>query len=104
MSALEKALNHSKNIGVEEYEIAVVRKKTTTVRITDSEIAEIKQNFDNSYGIRLIHNKKIASVQTTNQQEIEKIIDDAFKTSSNLKSREFWKGLPYKVSSKQQYI
>ena len=101
MSALEKALNHSKNIGIEEYEIAIVRKKITTVRITDSEIAEIKQNFDNSYGIRLIHNKKIASVQTTNQQEIEKIIDDAFKTSSNLKSREFWKGLPYKVSSKQ---
>ena len=101
MSALEKALNHSKNIGIEEYEIVIVRKKITTVRITDSEIAEIKQNFDNSYGIRLIHNKKIASVQTTNQQEIEKIIDDAFKTSSNLKSREFWKGLPYKVSSKQ---
>jgi len=101
LSALEKALNHSKNIGIEEYEIAIVRKKITTVRITDSEIAEIKQNFDNSYGIRLIHNKKIASVQTTNQQEIEKIIDDAFKTSSNLKSREFWKGLPYKVSSKQ---
>ena len=58
MSALEKALNHSKNIGVDECEIVAVKKKIITVRITDSEIAEIKQNFDEAYGIRLIHNKK----------------------------------------------
>ena len=46
MSALDKALNHSKNIGVNECEIVFVKKKIITVRITDSEIAEIKQNFD----------------------------------------------------------
>ena len=94
MSALEKALNHSKNIGIDECEIVVVKKKITTVRITDSEIAEIKQNFDENYGIRLIHNKKIISIQTTDQQEIEERIDNAFKTSSKLKTREFWRGLP----------
>ena len=58
MSALEKALNHSKKIGVDECEVVLVEKKITTARITDSEIAEIKQNFDENYDIRLIHDKK----------------------------------------------
>ena len=101
MSALEKALNHSKNIGIEESEIVFVRKKITTVRITDSKIIEIKQNFDKNYGMRLFHGKKIASVQTTNHQEIKKIIDSAFKTSLSLKPREFWRGLPHNIATKQ---
>ncbi|MBT8243129.1 MAG: TldD/PmbA family protein [Nitrosopumilus sp.] len=96
MSALEKALNHSKKIGVDECDIVRVNKKITTVRITDSEIAEIKQNFDESFGIRLIANKKIASMKTTNEQEIEQTIDSSLKSLSNLKPREFWKGLPDK--------
>jgi len=101
LSALDKALNHSKNVGVKECEIVFVKKKIITVRITDSEIAEIKQNFDENYGIRLIHDKKIASIQTTNQQEIEERIDSAFKTSSILKARDFWRGLPYNTTLKQ---
>jgi len=101
LSALDKALKHSKNIGINECEIVVVKKKIITVRITDSEIVEVKQNFDENYGIRLIHDKKIASIQTTNQQEIEKTIDSAFKTSSKLKSRDFWGGLPHNVTLKE---
>jgi len=101
LSALDKALNHSKNIGINECEIVVVKKKIITVRITESEITEIKQNFDEDYGIRLIHDKKIVSIQTTNQQEIEERIDSAFKTSSKLKARDFWKGLPYDATLKQ---
>ena len=101
MSALDKALNHSKNIGINECEIVIVKKKITTVRVTDSEIAEIKQNFSEDYGIRLIHDKKIASIQTTNQQDIEKAINNAFKTSSNLNARDFWGGLPHDTALKQ---
>ena len=101
MSALEKALNHSKNLGIDECEIVIVKKKIITVRITDSEIVEIKQNFDENFGIRLIHKNKIVSIQTTNQQNIEKEIDGAFQISSGLKPREFWKGLPYKLTPKQ---
>ena len=101
MSALEKALVHSKNVGIDECEIVVSKKKIITIRITDSEIAEIKQNFEEDYGIRLVHDKKIASIQTTNSQEIEKSIDNAFSTSLNLKPREFWKGLPFEVDYKQ---
>jgi len=101
LSALDKALNHSKNIGINECEIVAVKKKIITVRITDSEIAEIKQNFDEDYGIRLIHDKKIVSIKTTNQQEIENRIDSAFKISSKLKARDFWKGLPYDTTPNQ---
>ena len=100
MSALEKALSYSKKVGIDECDIIKVKKKITTVRITDSEIAEIKQNFDESFGIRLIHDKKIASMQTTNEEEIEKTIDSTFRTLANLKSREFWEGLPHKVEYK----
>jgi len=101
LSALEKALSHSKEIEIEECEVIRVNKKITTVRITDSEIAEIKQNFDESFGIRLIHDKKITSIETTNEEDIEKTIDKAISTLSNLRSREFWRGLPYKIKQKK---
>ncbi len=100
MSIVENALNHSKKIGIDECEIVLVKKKITTVRITDSEIVEIKQNFDESYGVRIIHQKKIASCQTTDKENINKNIENIFDTISNLKPREFWKGLPYKTSLK----
>ena len=94
MSALEKALQHSKKKQIDECEIVSVKKNITTIRITDSEIAEIKQNFDESYGIRIIHDKKIASIQTTKQENIEDSVESAFSTIPNLKPREFWQGLP----------
>ena len=96
MSALERALTHSNNIGIDECEVVVVKKNITTVRITDSEIVEIKQNFDENYGIRLIHQKKIASIQTTNKEKITDSIDEGLKIALKLKSREFWRGLPDK--------
>ena len=101
MSALEKALHYSKKIGVDECDVVKVKKKITTVRITDSEIVEIKQNFDESFGIRLIQDKKITSTQTTNEEEIEKSIENAFKTFANLKTREFWRGLPHKTEYRE---
>ena len=94
MSALEKAIIHSKNIGIDECEVVVVKKNITTVRITDSEIVEIKQNFDKNYGVRIIHQKKIISIQTTNEENILDSIEKGLKTTLKLKSREFWKGLP----------
>ncbi|KEQ56479.1 Protein PmbA [Marine Group I thaumarchaeote SCGC AAA799-E16] len=100
MSALEKALQHSKKKQIDECEIVSVKKNITTIRITDSEIAEIKQNFDESFGIRIIHEKKIASSQTTKIEDIENSIDSAVSTIPNLKPREFWQGLPTSVSGR----
>jgi len=96
LSALDKAVTHSKNKGIDEFEIIAIKKNITTVRITDSEIVEIKQNFDKNYGARLIHQKKITSLQTTNIENITDIIDEGLETTIKLKPRKFWKGLPQK--------
>ena len=96
MSALDKAIRHSKNIGIDECEIVVVKKNITTIRITDSEIVEIKQNFDENYGVRIIHQKKISTIQTTNKENILNSIEKGLETILRLKPREFWKGLPGK--------
>jgi len=96
LSALEKAIIHSKNMGIDECEVVVVKKNITTVRITDSEIVEIKQNFDKNYGVRIIHQKKITSIQTTNKENILDSIENGLKTTLKLRPREFWKGLPEK--------
>ena len=101
MSALEKAITYSNKIGVDECEIIKIIKNITTVRITDSEIVEIKQNFDQNYGIRLIQQKKIASIQTTSNEKIFDGIDKGLKTTQKIKPREFWRGLPDKKESVQ---
>jgi len=98
LSAFEKALNHSKKIGIDECEIVFSKRKVTTVRITDSNIAELKQNFDESYGIRLIKDKKIFATQS-NEDKLENIIEESSKFASNIKPRNFWNGLPHYIKS-----
>ena len=100
MSALDKALDHSRKLKIDECEIVHVKRKTTTVRITDSEIFELKQNLDENYGIRIIHDKKISSIQTSNGNEIQKSIEDSLQTISHLKPRKFWKSLPHELKSR----
>ena len=101
MSALEKALDHSQKLKIDECEIVHVKRKITTVRITDSEIFELKQNLDENYGVRIIHDKKISSVQTNNDKEIQRAIEDGIQITSHLKPREFWKSLPHELKSKK---
>ena len=98
MSAFDKASIFSKKFAIDECEIVFVKKKIITVRITDSEITEIKQNFDENYGVRLIHQKKISSFQSSDESEIEKIIKKSLKTTTHLKPRSFWKSLPYTIN------
>ena len=100
MSALEKALNQSKNLGIDECEVIKVQKKTTTARITDSEITEVKQNFDKNYGVRVINKKRITSFQTTDELSIKNLMIESLGQSLNLKPREFWRGLPYEKPNK----
>jgi PmbA protein len=49
LSALDKALEYSRKLKIDECEIVHVKRKTITVRITDSEIFELKQNQKNSF-------------------------------------------------------
>ena len=97
MSAFEKALNYSKKNRIDECEIIFSDRKITTIRITDSNIAELKQNFEKNYGIRIIKNKKIIATQTSNEKELEKVIDEALEFTDNIKPINFWQNLPYNI-------
>ena len=99
MSACEKALTHAKNLKIDECESVFSQRKIITVRITDSEIAEIKQNQENSLGIRVIHQKRISSAQTANIEEVSKTVEQAFGLSALPKPKDFWKSLPFEFKS-----
>ncbi|MEE8255274.1 MAG: DNA gyrase modulator, partial [Nitrosopumilaceae archaeon] len=94
MSACEAALTRAKNLHIDECEAIFVQKKIFTVRITDSEIAEIKQNQDRNLGIRVINQKKISSAQTNNPDKYSRIIEQALQSSKFLKPIKYWKSLP----------
>jgi len=99
LSACEAALAHAINLHIDECEAVFVKKKIITVRITDSEIAEIKQNEDSNLGVRIINQKKISSAQTSNIDEAAKLVDQAFQTLQYLKSKNYWKSLPFEFKA-----
>lgn len=74
----------------DECESVFCAKKTITIRITDSEIAEIKENHERSIGVRIVKDKKISSAQSTILDP--KIVEQAVKNSASLARREFWGG------------
>ena len=86
MSACDRALSHAKNLHIEECEAIFVQKKIITVRITDSEIAEIKQNYDKNLGVRVINQKRISSAGTSNPDDAVKIVELALDSSRDRKS------------------
>lgn len=106
MSVCEKVLFHAKNQKIDECEVVFSQRKIITVRITDSEIAEIKQNQEKSLGIRIINQKRISSAQTTNIEEGPKIVEQALVSSAISKPKEFWKSLPseFKSSSRIEQL
>lgn len=61
--------------------------------MTDSEIAEIKENYEKSIGVRIIQDKKISSAQST-ILDSTKIVQEALRAGKNLSSRQFWKSFP----------
>lgn len=93
MSVCDSVISFANKARADECEAVFCTKKTITVRITDSEIAEIKENHDKSIGIRLIHDKRISSCQST-ILEPSRLVDEAIKSSKVLTKREFWKSLP----------
>ncbi len=93
MSACERAIDYAKAKGIDECEAVNVKRKTITVRITDSQIAETKENVEQSIGIRIIHGKKISSAQTSIVENYKKTIDQALELSNITKPKPFWKSL-----------
>lgn len=97
MSACEKVLSKAKSLHLDECEAFYVERKITTVRITDSEIAELKQNQERGFAVRIIHEKRIGSAKTTNFENSEEILEKALKSTSFVKPKNFWKSLPFSV-------
>ena len=93
MSVCNDVISYARKINVDECESILCSKKIITVRITDSEIAEIKENHEKSLGIRLIHKKRISGAKTTTL-EPDKIVDNALKSTKSVTERKFWKTLP----------
>lgn len=93
MSYCDDILVKSRVLHLDECEIASIQKNITTVRITDSEIAEVKQNQGESVAVRIIDKKRIISGRTSTNEEnfLEKILE----TRQFAKPKNFWKTLPY---------
>lgn len=96
MTILEDALARSRNAGIDECELVRAVRNVTTIRITDSAVAEVKQGIDDRYGIRLIHQNRIASVQSTGDR-LQGSIDCALELSRRVRPVEFWNGLPHEA-------
>ncbi len=77
MSYCDYILAKSRALYLDECETTSIQKNITTVRITDSEIAEIKQNQEESVAIRVIDKKRIISGRSSINEKnfLEKILE-----------------------------
>ena len=93
MSHCDDILAKSRALNLDECETVSIQKKITTVRITDSEIAEIKQNQENSVAVRVIDKKRIISGRSSGDEKnfLERILE----TRMFVKPKNFWKTLPF---------
>ncbi len=94
MSFCDDILNKAKTLQLDEFEVVLIQKKITTARITDSEIAEVKQNYDKSAALRIIHDKKILSARTKSKN-LEDIFENALQMRAYVTPKKFWKTLPH---------
>lgn len=93
MSACDAVLSKAKALHIDEYEAFFAERKIITVRITDSEIAEVKQNQERSLAVRVIHQKRIGSATTSNLDKND-VVESALKSTSFVKPKNYWRALP----------
>ncbi len=93
MSVCEAVLSKAKALHIDECEAFFAERKIVTVRITDSEIAEIKQNQERSLAVRIIHQKRMGSATTSNLDKND-IVESALKSTSLVKPKNYWRSLP----------
>jgi PmbA protein len=94
LSSIDTALSYAKSIKIDECEAIFCQSKITTIRITDSEIAEVKQNYEKKLGVRIIHQKKIFGSESTILDNPKIIVDSALRLVSFQNPKTFWKSLP----------
>lgn len=93
MSVCEAVLGKTKALQIDECEAFFADRKVITIRITDSEIFEIKQNQEKSLAVRIIHQKRIGSAKTSNLDK-NNVVEMALKSTSFVKPKNYWKCLP----------
>ncbi|MDE1768966.1 MAG: TldD/PmbA family protein [Thaumarchaeota archaeon] len=94
LSYCDDILKRSEALHLDECEVISIQKKITTVRITDSEIAEIKQNQEDSVAVRIIHGRKIMSGRTSSNRE-ENLLEKILEIKSFVQPKDFWKSFPF---------
>jgi PmbA protein len=94
LSVLDAVLSKAKSLQIDECEAFFSDRKIITVRITDSEIAEIKQNQEKLLATRIIHKKRIGSATTSNPEQKD-LVELALKSTSFVKPKSYWKTLPH---------
>jgi len=95
LSRCESILQKAKGLQLEECEAVLIQKKVITVRITDSEIAETKQNEERGLAIRIIDKKKILSARASVSDDDNIIFEKSLKIRSFVQPKTFWKSLPF---------
>ncbi len=93
MSYCDDILKKSKALHLDECEVASIQKKIITVRITDSEIAEVKQNQEESIAVRIINQKKIISGSASSNEK--NLLEKVLETTPYVVPKNFWKTLPF---------
>ncbi|MCY4490403.1 MAG: TldD/PmbA family protein [Thaumarchaeota archaeon] len=97
MSSFEGSIEYFGNRGFDECEITKVTKDIVTIRITDSNVAEIKHNFEENFGVRIIHRKRIISYQTEKLENLYSMLDDM--PHSDIREIQFWESLPHEIGA-----
>jgi PmbA protein len=88
LSYCNDILKKAKTLHLDECEVVSIQKKITTVRITDSEIAETKQNQDESIAVRVINEKKIMSARSSSRNA-ERFLEKVLETKSFVQPKNF---------------
>ena len=96
MSICSDIISFALKSGAEQCESIFCAKKITTIRITDSEIVEIKESYEKSIGTRLVMNKKICSAQSA-IMDPRSLVEEALHVAKNLAQKEFWTSFPENI-------
>ncbi len=94
MSHCEGVLRAAKRIGACESEAVYSKKRVVTVRITDSEIAEVKETVSEGISARLVQGKRMLSIKASDPDKISQYMEDGQRAARYLRPKEFWRTLP----------
>ena len=94
MSYCNDILKKARVCHLDECEIVSIEKKIITIRITDSEIAEIKQNQEESLAVRVIDEKKIMSARSS-PSKAEDLLEKVLERQLFVQPKNYWQSLPY---------